>query len=93
VAGVATFERLTLSSPPIDGIVLRYGHLYGPGTGAEAAQPPAVHVDAAASAAALAVDKAHPGIYNIADPNGYLSVETARRILGFDAQFRRPAVS
>ena len=33
-AGVATPERLTASSPPIDGVVLRYGHLYGPGTGA-----------------------------------------------------------
>jgi nucleoside-diphosphate-sugar epimerase len=32
--GVATLERLTTSSPPIDGVVLRYGHLYGPGTGA-----------------------------------------------------------
>jgi len=31
VAGVATLERLTISSPPIDGVVLRYGHLYGPG--------------------------------------------------------------
>src|ERR1700756_132654 len=33
VAGVAALERLTLSSPPIAGIVLRYGHLYGPNTG------------------------------------------------------------
>jgi hypothetical protein len=31
VAGVATLERLIMPSPPIDGIVLRYGHLYGPG--------------------------------------------------------------
>ena len=31
VAGVATLERLTISSPAIDGVVLRYGHLYGPG--------------------------------------------------------------
>ena len=32
-------ERLTLPSQPIEGVVLRYGHLYGPGTGADAAQP------------------------------------------------------
>src|SRR5262249_36560747 len=37
VAGVATLERLTISSPPIDGVVLRYGHLYGPGTGTNTA--------------------------------------------------------
>jgi nucleoside-diphosphate-sugar epimerase len=48
VAGVATLERLTMSSPPIDGVVLRYGHLYGPGTGTNAAETPALHVDAAA---------------------------------------------
>src|SRR5919109_700723 len=33
--GVATLERLTVASPSIDGVVLRYGHLYGPGTGAD----------------------------------------------------------
>src|SRR5499427_5649916 len=31
--GVAALERLTLGSPPLEGIVLRYGRLYGPGTG------------------------------------------------------------
>src|SRR5262249_50955640 len=50
VAGVATLERLIISSPPIEGIVLRYGHLYGPNTGADfAGEAPSVHVDAAAS--------------------------------------------
>src|SRR3974390_1868729 len=52
-----------LSSPRIEGVVLRYGHLYGPGTGADAAaEAPALHVDAAASAALLAVEKARRGI-------------------------------
>jgi nucleoside-diphosphate-sugar epimerase len=89
VAGVAALEQLTLSSPPIEGVVLRYGHLYGPGTGADAvAEAPALHVDAAASAALLAVEKARRGIYNIADPNGYLSTEKARRELGFDPSVR-----
>jgi hypothetical protein len=37
MAGVLALERLVLSSPPIAGVVLRYGHLYGPGTGAEVA--------------------------------------------------------
>jgi nucleoside-diphosphate-sugar epimerase len=88
VAGVATLERLVTSSPPIDGVVLRYGHLYGPGTGATAAEAPALHVDAAASAALLAIESTTRGIYNIAEPNRYLSTEKARRELGFDAGIR-----
>jgi len=88
VVGVATLERLVVASPPIDGIVLRYGHLYGPGTGADAAEIPSLHVDAAASASSLAIEKARRGIYNIAEPNGYLSTDKARRELGFDPSFR-----
>ena len=88
VAGVVTLERLAMSSPPIEGIVLRYGHLYGPNTGSDVAEAPSLHVDAAASAALLAVEKAHKGIYNIAEPNAYLSVEKARREIGFDPSFR-----
>jgi nucleoside-diphosphate-sugar epimerase len=87
VAGVAMLERLTISSPPIDGVVLRYGHLYGPGTGTKTAEAPALHVDAAAWAAVLAIERAHRGIYNIAEPSGYLSTEKARRELGFDPSF------
>ena len=85
-----------IAAAPIDGIVLRYGHLYGPGTvtgtnTAEAA--PALHVDAAASAAVLAIEKARRGIYNIAEPSGYLSTEKARRELGFDASVRLNAAA
>jgi nucleoside-diphosphate-sugar epimerase len=89
-AGVVALERLTLASPPIEGVVLRYGHLYGPYTGFDQADPPAVHVDAAAAAALLAIAKAHPGIYNIAEPCGYLSTGKARA-LGFDPSFRLAA--
>jgi nucleoside-diphosphate-sugar epimerase len=88
VAGVVALERLTLSASPLDGVVLRYGHLYGPGTGVDRAEAPSLHVDAAAAAALLAIEKARPGIYNIAEPSGYLSVEKARRDLGFDPSFR-----
>lgn len=91
VAGTVALERATLSSPPIQGIVLRYGHLYGPGTGAESAGAPALHVDAAARAAVLAIDEARPGVYNIAEPSGYLSTEKARAMLGFDPGLRLPA--
>jgi nucleoside-diphosphate-sugar epimerase len=79
VAGVAALERLTLSSPPIAGIVLRYGHLYGPNTGTEVADPPSLHVDAAAAAALLAIEKGKPGIYNIAEDSRYLSTVKVRR--------------
>lgn len=89
--GVATLERLTVASPPIDGVVLRYGHLYGPGTGADAGEIPSLHVDAAAAAALLAIEKARCGIYNITEPNRYLSTDKARRELGFAASFRLPA--
>ena len=92
VAGVVTLERLSISSPPIEGIVLRYGHLYGPNTGSDiAGEAPSVHVDAAASAALLAIEKARKGIFNIAEPNAYLSIDKARRELGFDPSFRMDA--
>jgi nucleoside-diphosphate-sugar epimerase len=93
VAGVATLERLTMSSPPIDGVVLRYGHLYGPGTGTNTAEAPALHVDAAAWAAVLAIEKARRGIYNIAEPSQYLSTDRAQRELGFDAGVRLNAAA
>ena len=93
VAGVATLERLAISSPPIDGVVLRYGHLYGPGTGTDTAEAPALHVDAAAWAAVLAIEKGRRGIYNIAEPSGYLSTGKAQRELGFDANVRLNAAA
>ena len=48
---------------------------------------------AAASAAVLAIEKARRGIYNIAEPSGYLSTEKARRELGFDASVRLNAAA
>jgi GNAT superfamily N-acetyltransferase len=44
-----------------------------------AGEPPSLHVDAAAAAALLAIEKTRCGIYNIAEPNGYLSTDKARR--------------
>jgi nucleoside-diphosphate-sugar epimerase len=90
VAGVATLERLTISSPPIDGVVLQF---YGPGTGTTTAEAPALHVDPAASAAVLSIEKARRGIYNIAEASRYLSTEKARRELGFDASVRLNAAA
>jgi nucleoside-diphosphate-sugar epimerase len=88
VDGVVAMEQATLAMP--EGIVLRYGLLYGPGTWFEREKrgAPALHVDAAAQAAVLALSKGKPGIYNIAEDDGALSVEKAKRDLGFDASFR-----
>ena len=82
--GVVTLERLASSTPGLDGIVLRYGMFYGPGTGFEVAPgKPAVHVDAAAKAAMLAIESGAPGVYNIADDGGGVSTVRARRELGW----------
>jgi len=87
--GVVTLEQLTASSAGFDGLVLRYGMFYGPGTGFEAAPgKPAVHVDAAAQAAMLAIVRGAPGIYNIAEDDGAVSIARARRELGWDPGFR-----
>jgi nucleoside-diphosphate-sugar epimerase len=88
VDGVVALEQAALSLP--EGIVLRYGFLYGPGTWFENEKraKPALHVDAAAHAAVLAVSKGMPGIYNIAEDDGAVSSEKAKLELGFDAVFR-----
>lgn len=89
--GVIALEDLTLKSPPLQGVVLRYGNLYGPGTPFD--QPSSstpVHVDAAAYAALLAVDHGEPGIYNIVQPNRTVATEKARAELSWSPDFRLP---
>lgn len=86
--GVASLEHQVLSAPLV-GIVLRYGRFYGPGTGFETARAPGtVHVDAAAHAAALAAVRGAPGIYNIAEDDGAVSSEKAKRLFGWSAGWR-----
>jgi nucleoside-diphosphate-sugar epimerase len=88
VAGVASLERQVLNAP-LDGIVLRYGLFYGPGTGFDAPiAPGSVHVRAAAKAAQLAITKGLPGIYNVAENDGSVLTEKATQILGWDAGWR-----
>ena len=87
--GVASLERQVLDAPLIAGVVLRYGRLYGPGSGVEAPPPaPAVHVDAAAYAALRAVEHGAPGAFNIADESDEVSTEKAVAELGWRADFR-----
>jgi len=86
--GVASLERQVLTAS-LDGIVLRYGRLYGPGTGTDAASGPGpVHVDAAAKAAQLAVTHGLPGVYNIAEDDGVVSSEKAKRLFNWNAGWR-----
>ena len=87
--GVASLERQILEAP-LEGLVLRYGRLYGPGTGSDAptGQAP-LHVDAAARAAALAVTRGEPGVYNLAEDDGAVSSEKAKRLLGWSSDWRR----
>jgi nucleoside-diphosphate-sugar epimerase len=85
VKGVVDMERQVLAASGIEGIVLRYGLLYGPGTWSPSpARKPALHVDAAAHAALLAVTRGRPGVYNIADDDGVVSIAKARAELGFE---------
>jgi len=92
VRGVATLERLTTTSQPLGGIVLRYGQLYGPGTGNDTPSGSApLHVDAAAQAALLSIQRGEPGVYNIAEDTGFISIAKARRELGWDPGFRLEA--
>jgi len=88
VEAVRVLEDTVLAMP--EGVVLRYGLLYGPGTWSpdKPLKPPALHVDAAAQSCLLALTKGKPGIYNLAEDDGYCSSEKAKSDLGFDARFR-----
>ncbi|MGH8180345.1 MAG: NAD-dependent epimerase/dehydratase family protein [Steroidobacteraceae bacterium] len=86
--GIASLESQTLGGL-FEGVVLRYGRLYGPGTGFDT--PPAggpLHVDAAADAARRAVTRGGPGIYNVAEEDGTVSSAKAARELGWRHDFR-----
>jgi len=87
MAGVIALEDAVLGAAGSTGIVLRYGYFYGPGTGSDGPRPgdlPTVHVDAAASAALLAIEKGRKGIYNVAEPCASVASNKARSELGWD---------
>jgi len=87
VRTIAEMERRLLDADSLDGVVLRYGFLYGPGTyydedgsttadvrrrrmpvvGKGSGVFSFVHVDDAAGATVIAVERGGPGIYNIVD--------------------------
>jgi len=87
--GIVPLENAVLNSAKLEGVVLRYGLLYGPGTWADApGRPSPLHVEAAAFAALLATDRGPPGIYNIAEPQSEVSSDKALRLLGWRHDFR-----
>lgn len=89
VPAVVALEEAVLGTPGIAGLVLRYGLFYGPGTWYEKPErPPSIHIDAAAHATLLALDRGPPGIYNIAEDDGAVSIVKARAQLGFDPAVR-----
>lgn len=88
---VIKLEELILGSG-LEGLVLRYGRLYGPNTWAS--EPPAqssVHVEAAADAARRAMTVGRPGIYNVAEDGTGVTNSKARQELGWDPNFREAA--
>ena len=88
VRAVASLERQVLAAP-FPGIVLRYGKLYGPGTGFDS--PPSgapLHVDDAADAARRALTRGAPGVYNIAEEDGMVCSRKAAEALGWRSGFR-----
>jgi nucleoside-diphosphate-sugar epimerase len=88
--GVASLERQVLEAP-LTGIVLRYGRLYGPGTGFDAPKGPSpLHVDEAARAAALAAARGASGVYNIAEDDGTVTIVKAAQDLGWVPNLKPP---
>ena len=85
IEAIGYLERTVVDASPIDGLVLRYGSFYGPGTSManeyvqlirERKVPVVgegggiwsfVHIDDAAAATVVAVERGDPGVYNIVD--------------------------
>jgi nucleoside-diphosphate-sugar epimerase len=85
---VSCLEKQVLGAP-LAGIVLRYGKLYGPGTGFDSRPNGGpLHVDAAADAARRAITHGMPGVYNIAENDGTISSLKAESELGWSSGFR-----
>jgi nucleoside-diphosphate-sugar epimerase len=94
VGGISALEQRVLHTPSIRGAVLRYGNLYGPGTGKDqpsGASP--LQVEAAAYAALLLLRLNISGVFNIAEDNAQVTSEKAKRLLGWLPELRLPLTS
>lgn len=83
--GILELERLVTEPTQPEGVVLRYGFVYGSaaGTAREATPLPRVSVEAAARAAELAAEGGPPGAYNVVDDDDAVSNQRARELLGW----------
>jgi len=82
-------ERQILEAP-LDSVILRLGHLYGPGTGFESPpQTGSLHTDAAAEATRRALFSGR-GAYNLADDDGAVNCQHAKIELDWRSSFRAP---
>jgi nucleoside-diphosphate-sugar epimerase len=91
-SSVIALEGLVLSSPPLIGTVLRFGSFYGPGTWfPEPSGNVPLHVDAAAWATLLAMQRSAAGVFNVAEERGFVSAARAREVLGWSPAFRLPS--
>jgi nucleoside-diphosphate-sugar epimerase len=89
VEGVLALENSVANAPGIDALVLRYGYFYGPGTWHMGpARKPPIHVDAAAHVTLLAVTRGGSGIYNVAEDDGLVAIDKAKKELSFDPSYR-----
>jgi len=89
VQGVVALEKCVLEATSLVGTVLRYGQIYGPGTGAdEPSGTSPVHVQAAAVAALLVLQRSKGGVYNIAQDDAEVRSEKAKRELGWSPSMR-----
>ncbi len=116
VEAILYLERAVVGAAPIDGLALRYGGFYGPGTSFQW-DPPAgeqteairdrkfpivgggtgilsfIHIEDAAEATAIAVERGAPGVYNIVDDDPapvHDWLPEAARELGAKKPFRVP---
>lgn len=89
VRGVASLEKQVLEAGSVNGAVLRYGQIYGPGTGADTPKGSSpLHVEAAAYAALLVLQQNRTGVYNFAQDDAEVISEKAKRELGWHADLR-----
>jgi nucleoside-diphosphate-sugar epimerase len=89
VDGVVALEKYVMAAQGMTATVLRYGQLYGPNTSTETPKGPSpLHVEAAARAALLALQRSPGGIFNIAEDGAEVSSEKAKRTLGWRADAR-----
>jgi len=89
IGGVLALEDITLHTPGLAGTVLRYGQLYGAHTGFDAKRGDCpLHVEAAAIAAFLALQRAAEGVFNFAEDCALIDSGKARKELRWNPDLR-----